>query len=265
MSELEQDEDIFVWDESDLGSTAEDEGRAKAELISELNGLRSRVQILRAERTAMAGKKYALEVMLEGTQAKVEAMDELLRTSQEPAVTQLEEIKELVHQARMVAEGRGSGGDGLEAERLAQLKALNTLETRYAELKERAAGYRTERDALRQQAGAVEREFREREEQLLAKLHLLAEQGKKAIATRDAALEQQRIAEARAEEARAEFEELAAQASAEDRERAERLQAVVAQAAQDATLMERAANALRSRASGLREALAEVDLGSDGD
>ncbi|MCA8925673.1 MAG: hypothetical protein KDD82_27945 [Planctomycetes bacterium] len=261
-----QDEDLYVWDESDLGPTALDTERGRAELISELNGLRSRIQILRAERTAMAGKKYALEVMLEGTQTKVLEMDELLRTSGDPPAAQLAQLAELVHQAKLVAEGRGSSKDGLEAERLAQLEAMNVLEGRLADLKERAAGYRSERDALRGQVGAVEREHRAREEQLMAKLQSFSERGKQAIAARDAALQAQREAEAaltaaeeRAAEARAEFEALAAQASAEDRARAERLQEVLSQAAQDATLLERAANALRSRAGGLREVLAAVE------
>ena len=128
-----QDEDLYVWDESDLGPTALDTERGRAELISELNGLRSRIQILRAERTAMAGKKYALEVMLEGTQTKVLEMDELLRTSGDPPAAQLAQLAELVHQAKLVAEGRGSSKDGLEAERLAQLEAMNVLEGRLAE------------------------------------------------------------------------------------------------------------------------------------
>ncbi|MEZ6189127.1 MAG: hypothetical protein R3F62_29525 [Planctomycetota bacterium] len=193
----------------------------------------------------MAGKKYALEVMLEGTQAKVQAMDELLKTSRDPAPVQLEQLRELVHQALLVAEGRGSSGDGLEAERLAQLEAMNTLETKYAELKERAAGYRSERDALRTAAGKVERELNQ-------KLANLAEARKLAVAERDAA--------------RARLDELEAQLAAAgtvDRERAERMEQILAQAAQDATLLERVSVRAQTRASGSRTALAEVEPVAD--
>jgi chromosome segregation ATPase len=138
---------VFVDDE-DEADAARTVDSSRAEMAGELKGLRSRLQILRAERTAIAGKRYALEVMLEGIREKLEALNEVA------AGGDLADIQRALQDLNLAAEGRGSGG-GLEGERLAQLEEMQRLEAKLVELKEKSMGYRSERDGLREQMSTV--------------------------------------------------------------------------------------------------------------
>jgi len=191
--------------------TETDDGTTRAELLSEVEGLRSRLQLLRAERTAMAGKKYALDALVEGFREQLEALQEAVAAG-DPG-----RVEEVVRAMALLGEGRGSGGGGLESERLAQLEAMQRLEQQVVDLKEKVAGYRTERDALREQVGGLDRE-------------------RAALAGR---LEE-------AERARAELEAEGA------RGRVAELEAVLAEVGQRVERFERAARALHSGAGELR-------------
>lgn len=135
-------------------SRPDPETQSRAELASEVQGLRSRLNVVRAERTAMAGKKYALDVVVESLRERIEALAEAL------AEGDLQRARRLLEEAREIGAARASGvgAIGLESERLAQLEAMQALELRAGELQEELVGLRTECQTLRSQVGGIDRE-----------------------------------------------------------------------------------------------------------
>lgn len=138
-------------------SRPDPETQSRAELASEVKGLRSRLNVLRAERTAMAGKKYALDVVVESLRERIEALAEAFGEGDQARV------RRLLDEAREIGAARASGVGalGLESERLAQLEAMQALEQRTGELQEEVVGLRTECEALRSQVGGIDREREE--------------------------------------------------------------------------------------------------------
>lgn len=131
-----------------------------ASLLGEVKGLRSRVMILRTERTAMAGRKYALEVVLESLKEKLEAVDKLLEGVDAPGELGqlLTSIREAIGSARRVALGRDVLSDELEQSKAQHLEERRALETKLGDANEKVAGLKGERDSLRERATFLERE-----------------------------------------------------------------------------------------------------------
>lgn len=131
-----------------------------ASLLGEVKGLRSRVMILRTERTAMAGRKYALEVVLESLKEKLEAVDKLLEGVDAPGELGqlLASIREAIGSARRVALGRDVLTDELEQSKAQHLEERRALETKLGDATEKVAGLKGERDSLRERAAFLERE-----------------------------------------------------------------------------------------------------------
>jgi len=202
-------------------------GPSLTELKGEVKSLRSRNQILRTERTAMAGRKYALETVVESLREKLEHVAELCATLDAPGELgeELNRIRELVGDARRIATDKSVFEADLEAERAAHLKKLQDLETKLSELSERAAGDRAERDALRERTGELDRD-RARLQQQVAELERFKDEAAQALDETVASEEErhQRI-EAAEGEAR-ELRERLETAERKVRERTEKLDAV---------------------------------------
>jgi len=143
--------------EPDLNEAAD---HTVASLLGEVKGLRSRVMILRTERTAMAGRKYALEVVLESLKEKLEAVDKLLEGVDAPGELGqlLTSIREAIGSARRVALGRDVLSDELEQSKAQHLEERRVLETKLGDANEKVAGLKGERDSLRERAAFLERE-----------------------------------------------------------------------------------------------------------
>jgi chromosome segregation ATPase len=143
--------------EPDLNEAAD---HTVASLLGEVKGLRSRVMILRTERTAMAGRKYALEVVLESLKEKLEAVDKLLEGVDAPGELGLllTSIREAIGSARRVALGRDVLSDELEQSKAQHLEERRVLETKLGDANEKVAGLKGERDSLRERATFLERE-----------------------------------------------------------------------------------------------------------
>jgi chromosome segregation ATPase len=131
-----------------------------AQLKGEVRSLRSRNQILRAERTSIAGRKYALEVVIENLKEKLERLALLCDEINAPGELgeALAGIREMVGEARAIAAGKADALEAdLESERTAQLQKYQAMETKVSELSEQNAGLKAERDAIREQATEIER------------------------------------------------------------------------------------------------------------
>jgi chromosome segregation ATPase len=139
---------------------AEDGEHSLSVLLGEVKSLRSRNQILRTERTSMAGRKYALEVVLETLKGKLEELGGMLEGVDAPG--QLGEllgsIREAVGSARRVALGRDPHEGELEAERAQHLEERRALEQKASELSEQAAGLKAERRSLADRVTWLEKE-----------------------------------------------------------------------------------------------------------
>lgn len=220
-------------------------------LLGELKSLRSRNQILRTERTAIAGRKYALEVVIESLREKLEAVARLCDEIDAPGEVgaALAQIREALGDARRLADSKAVLAADLEEERAKHLEERQAAEQRRYELEETVAGLRAERDALREQVGQLERERREQLELVEALQGRLDE--------RDQAVqivEQQ--AGARAQELEAELEELRAALAALEqqngqlqaaRAEGERAQQALAAAREAAAALEAERDELRER------------------
>ena len=116
----------------------------------EIRTLRAKNRILRAERTAIAGRKYVLETVVEALRQK---LDELARAYEVVAgggdiAEAIRVFGDLVTDARQVAEDREAIESELETERAERLKDRRAREAREFELAERAAVLEAEREAL---------------------------------------------------------------------------------------------------------------------
>lgn len=185
-------------------------------LLGELKGLRSRNQILRTERTSMAGRKYALEVVLETLKTKLEELGTLCETLDAPGElgAALVSIREMVGDARRIALGRDLLEDELETERASRVKERAELEARASDLQEQVAGMRPERDSLRERVSWLERDRVKLQEQIVELEDRLVE-------TEAAASKVDELAAVRAE-----AQELRARFASHEQERAEYLERV---------------------------------------
>lgn len=138
-------------------------------LLGEVKSLRSRNQILRTERTSIAGRKYALEVVLETLKAKLEELGQLCETLDAPGElgAALASIREMVGDARRIALGRDLLEDELENEKAARLRERQELEQRTSDLEEQTAGLKAERDSLRERVSWLERERVKHQEKIV--------------------------------------------------------------------------------------------------
>lgn len=150
------DATLVIEDEKD-----EAREQSASELLGEVQSLRSRNALLRAERTSIAGRKYALEVTLESLKERLGQLAELCEALDAPGELgeALRRLREMVGDARAVAEGKELIDEAtLESERAERLRAQQALETKVSELSEQSIGYKAERDTLRERAGRLERE-----------------------------------------------------------------------------------------------------------
>lgn len=148
---------VVVDDEDDVD---EDDARTIPELLGELRSLTSRNMILRTERTSIAGRKYALEVVIETLREKLEAVAELCDRLDAPGELgeALKEIKEIVGDARRIADSKAVLEADLEVERAKHLQERQDFEQKTFELNQEMTGVRSERDTLRGQVARLERE-----------------------------------------------------------------------------------------------------------
>lgn len=211
-------------------------------LLGELKGLRSRNQILRTERTSMAGRKYALEVVLETLKAKLEELGTLCETLDAPGElgAALVSIREMVGDARRIALGRDLLEDELQTERAGRVKERAELEARSSDLQEQVAGMRAERDSLRERVSWLERERVKLQEQIVELEDRLVEV--EAAASKVDELEA----------VRAEAQEMRARFAGHEQERAEYLERV-AQLEGRAAELDEHAEALRVERDDLRQ------------
>lgn len=153
------DTPLILMDEGDALDT-ESEDLTVPELIGEVKRLRSQVQIVRTERTSVAGRKYALEVVIESLREKVEQAGVLLEEIEDPG-----ELGELVRSlslilgdARRIAETKAVLAQDLEEERRRHLEERQSFEQRSVEHEEAISGLRAERDSLRTTVARLEDE-----------------------------------------------------------------------------------------------------------
>ncbi|MCA8925435.1 MAG: hypothetical protein KDD82_26735 [Planctomycetes bacterium] len=158
----------LVMDDDDHERPPEGGGPPYAELLGEVKALRSRNQLLRAERTSMAGRKYALEVVIESLREKLENLTDLCAELDAPGELgdALNEIRQTLGDARRIAESKNVLEGELEEERAARLHERQALEIRVSELQEESIGYRSERDSLRERLGVSDHKLREIRSQL---------------------------------------------------------------------------------------------------
>lgn len=261
---------LVVVDDEEQGDADGDYGKTTGELVGELRSLRSRNQILRTERTSIAGRKYALEVVIETLREKLEAVGELCEALDAPGELgeALREIKLVLGDARRIADSKAVLEADLEAERARHLEERQAWEQKAFETGQQLAGVTSERDALKARVARVERERHELQQALEEErknqegAERQALEQLEATAAQLAELEERlAAAEERAGEAEAERERL--QASHE--ETVEALEEAV-QRAEEATTRAEAAegllgelDALRLRAQEAEGKLSELD------
>ncbi len=251
---------VVVDEEAEPASDAAEAPLAGGALLGELKSLRSRNQILRTERTAIAGRKYALEVVIESLREKLEAVARLCDEIDAPGEVgaALAQIREALGDARRLADSKAVLAADLEEERAKHLEERQAAEQRRYELEETVAGLRAERDALREQVGQLERERRDHLE-LVEVLQGRLDERDQAVA----AVEQQ--ADVRTQELEAELEGLRASVAALELQSGQ-LQAARAEgeAAERALAEARdAATALEAERDELRERLAASEQERD--
>ena len=152
---------LVVLDEDDSLDTDSDELNVPT-LVGEIKRLRSQGQILRTERTAIAGRKYALEVVIESLREKVEQADLALSELEDPALGG-EELSALIAglrltlgDARRIADTKAVLEQDLEAERRRHLEERQAFEQRNFAFEQALVGLREERDSLRETVARVE-------------------------------------------------------------------------------------------------------------
>jgi chromosome segregation ATPase len=145
----------------------DDEAPLAADAAVEVRTLRAKNRILRAERTAIAGRKYVLETVVETLRQK---LDELARAFQaiEAGGDVSEAIKAIgtiVVDARRIAEDKEALEGELDAERAERLQERRAREAAHFELEERAAALAAERSVLAERAQILEGKLAETQAQ----------------------------------------------------------------------------------------------------
>jgi len=150
------DTPLIVLDDGDSLDTESDELSVPA-LVGEVKRLRSHNQILRTERTSIAGRKYALEVVIESLREKMdlagEALDELEAAGPdadpEAVSATVKGLRLILEDARRIADTKAVLERDLAEERRRHLEERQEFEQKAYEAQETIQGLRHERDALR--------------------------------------------------------------------------------------------------------------------
>ncbi len=218
------DTPLIVLDDSDSLDTDSDELSVPA-LVGEVKRLRSHSQILRTERTSIAGRKYALEVVIESLREKIgqagDALDELEaagpEADAETVAATIKGLRLILEDARRIADTKAVLERDLAEERRRHLEERQEFEQKAYEAQETIVGLRHERDALRETVSKGEAdkvdwmerlaEVQERlEDEEIARGHIETE----AATQLETYAERAREAESREAEARAAGDEAAA-------------------------------------------------------
>jgi chromosome segregation ATPase len=151
------DTPLIVLEDTDSLDTESDELSVPA-LVGEVKRLRSHNQILRTERTSIAGRKYALEVVIESLREKmdqaVDALDELEEAGPdadaETVSATIQGMRLILEDARRIADTKAVLERDLAEERRRHLEERQEFEQKAYEAQETIQGLRHERDALRE-------------------------------------------------------------------------------------------------------------------
>lgn len=225
------DTPLVLMDEGDQLDTDSEELTIPA-LVGEIKRLRSQVQIVRTERTAAAGRKYALEVVIESLREKVEQAAALLDEIEDPPEELAEVIKSLqlvLGDARRIADTKAVLEKDLEEERRRHLEERQAYEQRGFELEQAVQGLRSERDALRGTVAKVEGERLEWMEKLADVQDQLSDKDLKLSEVESQASEQMQSYQERVEALEAELESKTAAAGGEKAELEHRLEEALAE------------------------------------
>lgn len=148
---------LIVLEDADSLDTESDELSVPA-LVGEVKRLRSHNQILRTERTSIAGRKYALEVVIESLREKMdqagETLDELEEAGPdadaETVSATIQGLRLILEDARRIADTKAVLERDLAEERRRHLEERQEFEQKAYEAQETIQGLRHERDALRE-------------------------------------------------------------------------------------------------------------------
>jgi chromosome segregation ATPase len=144
----------------------DDDAPLSADPVTEIRTLRAKNRILRAERTAIAGRKYVLETVVESLRQKLEELARAFAALQGGGdiAEAIRTVGALVRDAQRIAEDKESLEGELDAERLDRLTERRTREAREFELEERAAGLAAERSVLSERVEVLEHKVAELQE-----------------------------------------------------------------------------------------------------
>jgi chromosome segregation ATPase len=148
---------LVVMDDPDQLDTESGE-LTVPELVGEVKRLRSQFQIVRTERTAIAGRKYALDVVIESLREKVEQAEELISgiDDQGPFGDLIRSLQLILGDARRIADTKAVLEKDLEEERRRHLDERQAFEQRSYALEETLTGLRSERNSLRTTVARLE-------------------------------------------------------------------------------------------------------------
>ncbi len=141
----------------------DDDAPVSTDPVTEIRTLRAKNRILRAERTAIAGRKYVLETVVESLRQKLDELARAFATLEGGGdiAEAIRTVGSLVGDARRIAEDKESLEGELDAERVDRLNERRSREAREFELEERAAGLAAERSVLSERVQALEQKVSE--------------------------------------------------------------------------------------------------------
>ncbi len=141
----------------------DDDAPVSTDPVTEIRTLRAKNRILRAERTAIAGRKYVLETVVESLRQKLDELARAFATLEGGGdiAEAIRTVGSLVGDARRIAEDKESLEGELDAERVDRLNERRSREAREFELEERAAGLAAERSVLSERVQALEQKVGE--------------------------------------------------------------------------------------------------------
>jgi chromosome segregation ATPase len=141
----------------------DDDAPLSADPVTEVRTLRAKNRILRAERTAIAGRKYVLETVVESLRQKLEELARAFATLEGGGdiAEAIRTVGSLVNDAKRIAEDKESLEGELDAERVDRLNERRSREAREFELEERSAGLAAERSVLAERVQTLEQKVTE--------------------------------------------------------------------------------------------------------
>ncbi|MGE0709158.1 MAG: hypothetical protein AB7N76_19575 [Planctomycetota bacterium] len=156
--EVEETPLVLMDDEDALDTDSED--LTVPELVGEVKRLRAHLQIARTERTSAAGRRYALEVVIESLREKVEQAAALLEGVEDtgPLGDLIRSLQLVLGDARRIADTKAVLEKDLEEERRRHLEERQAFEQRRLTLEDSLFGLRSERDSLRSTVARLEEE-----------------------------------------------------------------------------------------------------------